>query len=1067
MDVTGLGELLARIAGEFRAKGRIYDIPEKAFRRAFELEAGSPGLEVMGGRASLPVGPAAGPHSQIAPNLVAAYLAGARVFELKTVQADDALDIAKPCIDALDEGHNTEWSTELSLTAAREEYLRGWIAIGLLASLFSSSPRSFFFNMSVGYTLEGIKSARMDSFIEGMRAPAETDFWKGAMRDLETFVESESFRSAFGSAPLPAARALISDFPSSPVHSATLSTMHGCPPDEIERIGSYLIEEKGFDTFVKLNPTLLGFDSARAVLDETGWKDIGIRRDNFERDLQFPDALGLISSLDAKAKARGRRFGIKLSNTLANANDGSFLPGGERYMSGRALFPLTVRLAARLAAALPEWGSRFSYCGGVWARNAGELIACGLGPLTVATDILKPGGYQRLLPAARAAVAALPSSPDRPDAAALARLADSALALPEYRSGWKAGKAHIAKSLPLYDCFAAPCIEACPVGQKVPEYIRLEAADSREEALALILADNPLPFITGTLCDHVCQEACCRNDYEGPVEIRAVKLACARAASITVAAVPRDPSFRGKVAVIGAGPAGLSCAHHLALAGAGVTVFDEALEPGGIPANVIPRFRIPRADVAADIERIRSLGADFRFGVRIESLESLEAQGYTDFFLCTGAPVPKELPLEGGAIPVVDALSFLSAASRLAAGAPPAEWPYGQPRHVVVAGGGNTAMDAVRVALRLPGIEEVRLSYRRSREEMPADREELESALEEGGKLMELSLPERSYYGPDGPRLALRIMELGERDASGRRSPRPTDRTQSVDCELLVAAVGEAPDISLLEAMGLSRGPKGTPFFDPATQASPRPRVYVGGDAAQGPASIISAVADGRRAAYAILRAAGMEPPASTYAPSAPDEGKLSVRGEIAESLPRASASFVSREAERCLRCDSACLRCVEVCPNRANFALPLPPGGIPAKPDRGFDQSIQILHVDALCNECGNCGTFCPFDGEPYRGKPTLFEDRAAMEARHDSAARVLNAGFCYVASGDDARAKGGAGRPGPGERPFLLVRATAGAEVQELSYADWAEDGAGGLMESLARAVFRDHPYLIGGLR
>ena len=217
--------------------------------------------------------------------------------------------------------------------------------------------------------------------------------------------------------------------------------MHGCPPDEIERIGSYLIEEKGFDSFVKLNPTLLGFDAARRILDETGWKDIEIRRDNFEHDLQFADALGLIATLDAKAKAMGRSFGIKLSNTLANANSSAFLPGDERYMSGRALFPLTVALAAKLAAALPDWDRASPTAAAPGPKNAGELVAAGLGPITIATDILKPGGYLRLLPAARAAVAALPSSPNRPDAAALARFADSALALPEYRAHWKSGKA--------------------------------------------------------------------------------------------------------------------------------------------------------------------------------------------------------------------------------------------------------------------------------------------------------------------------------------------------------------------------------------------------------------------------------------------------------------------------------------------------------------------------------------------------------------------------------------------------------------------------------------------------
>jgi putative selenate reductase len=1053
MNATGLGDLLARVAGEYRAKRSIYDIPEKAFRRAFELEAASPGLEMMGGRASLPVGPAAGPNSQIAPNLVAAYLSGSRVFELKTVQVKDALEIDKPCIDVLDEGYNTEWSTELSLTDAREEYLRGWVAIELLASLFSSSPRSFLFNMSVGYTLAGIQSPTMDEFIEGMRSPAETAFWKGAMRDLEAFVESQAFRAAFGGgdegrAKLDKARALLADFPSSPVHSVTLSTMHGCPPEEIERIGSYLIEDKGFDTFVKLNPTLLGFDKARAILDETGWKGIEIGCDNFERDLQFSDALGLVASLRAKARAKGRKFGLKLSNTLANANHGpsypggTALPGGERYMSGRALYPLTVALAADLAAALPTWDSRFSYCGGVWAANAGELIAAGLGPLTVATDILKPGGYLRLLPAARAAVAALPSSPNRPDAAALSRLAASALTAPEYRAGWKAGDARIAKKLPLNDCFAAPCIEACPVGQKAPEYIRLQAKGASDEALASILEDNPLPFVTGTLCNHACQEACCRNDYEGTVEIRAVKLVCAKAASLPAKAAPRNASFRGKVAVVGAGPAGLACAHYLALAGVPVTVFDGDEGPGGVPANVIPRFRLPFADLAADIERISSLGVEFhrgaRAGGRIESLAGLEAEGFTDFFVCTGAPTPKVMAIEGDAIPVVDALSFLAAASRLAAGGSVDDWPYGRPRHVVVAGGGDTAMDAVRVALRLPGTEEVLLSYRRSREEMPADKAELRSALEEGGRLMELSLPERAYLGPGGPRLILRAMELGERDASGRRAPRPTQRTEDVACEFIIAAVGETPDASLLASLGIPCGPKGIPVYDPATQATSRPGLYVGGDAAHGPSSIIAAEADGRRAAFAILRAAGIETQKSSNIPPAPDPDKLAARGEFASSLRSDSPFFAQREAERCLCCDSACLRCVEVCPNRSNFALP-----VTVHAGGGMEQPIQILHVDSLCNECGNCGTFCPFEGDPYRDKPTLFKNRSAMEASR-------NAGFCFATSS---------------AKPDLLKRDAVGAGIAALAYANWADAAEGAPMEALARAVFRDHRYLIGG--
>ncbi|MCE1196445.1 putative selenate reductase subunit YgfK, partial [bacterium] len=552
MKTTSLTSLLSRAAGEYRAKRSMFDIPEVLFREMFELEAESPGLAVMSGRASIPVGPAAGPHTQIAGNILAAYFAGARVFELKTVQQNDRLDIEKPCIDAMDEGHNVEWSTELTLEEARREYLNAWMAVNLFGCLMSRKPADFYFNLSVGYTLDGIKSEKVDAFIEGMRRPEATAYWARAMEELEAFVAGQAFSDAFGESAAEKARTVVAHMPVRPVHSVTLSTMHGCPPAEIEKIGRYLIEEKGFNAYIKLNPTLLGYDEARAILDRLGWDDIVLKRESFEHDLQFGNALALIASLDGAAQAKGRRFGIKLSNTLANANTGTALPGAERYMSGRALFPITVRLAAKLAEALPEPGMSLSYCGGVSALNAADLVSAGLGPLTVATDILKPGGYLRLAQIAREAVGALPMplSTGASDAGALRALAEAALERPEYRKGWKAGTVAIAKKLPLYDCFAAPCVEACPVGQKVPSYIaKLGGAGSgegaAESALAVILSDNPLAHITGVLCDHVCQERCSRLDYEGSVRIRDAKLTAARAASLPASPLPAQGAVPG------------------------------------------------------------------------------------------------------------------------------------------------------------------------------------------------------------------------------------------------------------------------------------------------------------------------------------------------------------------------------------------------------------------------------------------------------------------------------------------------------------------------------------------
>ncbi|TXT41732.1 MAG: putative selenate reductase, partial [Spirochaetes bacterium] len=569
--------------------------------------------------------------------------------------------------------------------------------------------------------------------------------------------------------------------PVRPVHSITLSTMHGCPPEEIVKIGRYLLEEKGFDTYIKLNPTLLGFDSVRSILDTLGWERIVLKRESFEHDLQMDAALGLIKELGEAAHARGRRFGIKMSNTLANANVDSRLPGADRYMSGRALFPITVRLASLLAKALPDFGSRFSYCGGVGALNAKDLIKAGVGPLTIATDILKPGGYLRMAQIAKDVADALPFAPDRADAEALETLAESALSRPEYREDWKGGTVSIPKKLPIFDCFAAPCIDACPVGQKVPAYVKAEGKSLHDQALATILADNPLAHITGVLCDHVCQEHCSRLDYEGSVKIRDVKHAAARSDRLEAKPLPPVASLpKGKTAVIGAGPAGLACAYYLAQAGQEVLVFDGAQGPGGVPANVIPSFRIERKEIESDVERIRNLGAGFEFGVKIDSLEKLKAQGFTSFFLGIGASSAKEAPLAGEGVRRLNALEFLAKFA--------VEGPYAFQghRHVIVMGGGNTACDAVRAAARIPGMETVHLSYRRRKQEMPADKEELANALKEGSGLLELSLPEALEPG----KARLRRMSLGPKDSSGRRSPLPLDETFDLPCDLIISAVG-------------------------------------------------------------------------------------------------------------------------------------------------------------------------------------------------------------------------------------------------------------------------------------
>lgn len=1055
MKQSSLGGILRRAAGEYKAKSSIFEIPSALFESMFETEAESPGLGVMSGRASIPVGPAAGPHTQIAPNILAAYLAGARVFELKTVQVKDRLELDKPCIDALDEGQNVEWSTELSLDEAHREYLNAWIVLHLFSFLWSRKPSDFFFNLSVGYNLEGIKSQRMDAFIEGMRRPEVHPYWAQALEELDLFIRSPEFVAAFGEAAAEKARHIAAHMPVRPVHSVTLSTMHGCPPEEIEKIGLYLIREKGFDSYIKLNPTLIGFDKARSILDALGWENIVLKRESFEHDLQMDQAIQLCNRLSEAAGAKGRRFGIKLSNTLANQNDGLRLPGSERYMSGRALGPLTLNLAASLSSALGDSAPRFSYCGGVSAFNAAKLIKAGLGPLTLVTDILKPGGYLRLTQIAKIAAEALPLplEQEERDPRALERLAEEVLSCPEYRRDWKKGHASIGKKLPLFDCYAAPCIEACPVGQKAPSYIEAMGRGKADQALATVLSDNPLPGITGTLCDHVCQEHCSRNDYEGPVLIRDVKKTVEAASNLGVQVL--DPVLKTHaVAVIGAGPAGLACAYHLALAGVRVKVFEAGPAPGGVPALIIPPFRIPRETIKRDIERIAALGVEFEFEARIESLDILKSQGYSLFFIATGAPREKTISLEGQGLKVMGALEFLKCFHT-------GDLDFmKRVKRVVVAGGGNTACDAVRAATRVEGVEQVLLSYRRTRREMPADLEELENALAEAEELnrrtkrdsperqatrkprqsgaptlLELSLPEGASPG----RLRLRKMRLGEKDASGRRAPLPTGESLDIPCDLLIAAIGESPDPALFKSMGIEFETDRSPAADSPRMKSALPDIYIGGDARMGPSSIIAAEADGRSAAKSMLAKLGMALPEADYQALAPDAASLLRRGEILFSLDPSSQSaggpdFAAREAERCLACDSACLRCVEVCPNRANVVIETP---------GPFRQWSQIVHLDRFCNECGNCGFFCPYEGEPYKDKATLFDTAEELEASN-------NPGFAFVADG----------------LPSLTLRTARGGRPFSLDYSAWngANSPPGSTaMVALARELYRNHSYLL----
>ena len=981
MRLIPFSQTLKWLMAEYREQDSIFGIHRTHFFKKQTEQT----FTVLKETCDTVLGPAAGPHTQMTQNLVAAYLVGGRFLELKTVQKLDALEFDKPCIDAGDEGYNTEWSTELHLEEAFDEYLKAWMILHVIERLFDfsiSGDRSFMFNMSIGYDLEGIKTPRMDAFINGMIDASEHPLFQQYLKELEELLRNPELLkdTEFEGKDLSAIPSQISP---NIVNSVTLSTMHGCPPEDIEAICSYLLSEKKLNTFVKLNPTLLGYPKVREILDSLGFRYLQLSEEAFSHDLQYQDAVPMLKRLVQKAKENKREFGIKLSNTLGSVNTLHVLPGDEMYMSGRALFPLTINVAALLSEEF-DGMIPISYSGGISQFNVQEVFDVGIKPITLATDLLKPGGYVRMKEMAQVLESAENAGNGRIDVVKLKKLASRTLRDEKYQKLWRGtDKAAIDKTLPLFDCYAAPCTLRCPIHQDVPEYIRLASEERYDEALELIYTKNPLPHITGYICDHQCMSTCTRLDYDGAVRIRDMKLLAANQGwEKYMQRYQQKVTTNGiKAAVIGAGPAGLATSYFLAQAGFEVTVLERAQSAGGVVTNILPPFRIPAEAIYQDIDFIREHGVEFRFGVSENfSIPKLKEQGFQYIFVGIGAQLSGDMKLEGDSTNVRHALDFLREFKTT-----PEKIRLG--RSVAVVGGGNTAMDSARAATRIPGVEDVTILYRRTKEQMPADMEEFDNATAEGVKFMPLVLPER--FSPAGV-LTCRKMTLGEPDASGRRRPEPSNEAIKIPVDALITAIGEKVDVKLLQSGGLELGNDGWLAVNKDTLETSVPGVFVGGDTFRGPSTVVESMADARTAAESIIRKEFPE----WQGFDAKDELKTTDKADripgiiarkaavTAEHPETIDAAFGKLEGSRCLECHVICNKCVDVCPNRANVPIQIGNGRL--------QDAYQILHLDPLCNECGNCGTFCPYEGNPYKDKMTLF-------TRMDDFENSENNGFIF----------------------------------------------------------------------
>ncbi|MCD6092195.1 MAG: FAD-dependent oxidoreductase, partial [Bacteroidales bacterium] len=674
-----LFNLLKRILTELESSDEILGLSKHLFVNPNNYK----NLQILrfGNVLSTPYGVAAGPHTQLAQNIISSWLFGARYIELKTIQTLDEVAVSKPCIDMQDEGYNCEWSQELKIHQSFDEYLNAWIIIHLLNHKlgWGKTPETIF-NMSVGYDLQGIMQENVQWFFEKMKdCRSELETKKDQIRTLYPEIDSITI-------------------PSQISNNITLSTMHGCPANEIEDIARYLIEEKKLHTIVKLNPTLLGAKTLRGILkDKMSWP-VHVPDLAFEHDLKYTEALSIIKNLEKSAQKTGVHFGLKLTNTLEVENQKTIFDPKEKmmYLSGRALHPISIQVVDRLQT---EFEGRLdvSFSAGIDAFNIADVLDCGIQPITVSSDLLKPGGYSRMAQYAENIQTYLTNTKQ----SEISKISKENRGihldkLHEYAKNVLENKAYAyqlfeqkniktERQLNTFDCVAAPCVDTCPTSQNIPEYLHYAAQGDFQKSFDVILRNNAFPQTLGLVCEHTCQSKCTRINYDQPLQIREIKNFVSQQGNDESLSIPKPNGL--KIAIIGAGPAGLSAAYFLALEGFNVEIFEKENAAGGLVHKAIPSFRMPNNALYEDIARIERLGVEIHYNTPVNQsfFNQLKAD-YNYVYLAIGAQHMKTLNISGSDVEIVlDSLDFLAdfkENKKLDLG-----------ENILIIGGGNTAMD--------------------------------------------------------------------------------------------------------------------------------------------------------------------------------------------------------------------------------------------------------------------------------------------------------------------------------------------------------------------------------------
>lgn len=374
-------KLIVRMFRELDKKQSIFDLPTKKFFLGNANKDFS--VKFHGKTASSPIGPASGPHTQLAQNIVLSWLGGSRIMELKTVQINDELKIPRPCIDMQNVGYNIEWSQELKVQESLEEYVKASMLIEMIAASKKIKLIPGFdkviFDTSLGYDFAGISSPKIQNFVRNMQDA--TTIIENFRKEIPE--EFKQFRSL--------------NFNTKLSNTLTLSTFHGCPPQEIEKIVDFLLKKNNLNCIIKLNPVLLGKKETRTLFNDVlGYKNIHLPDHAFDNDTQWDQAVDMVGRLQETAKSLKLSFGIKFCNTLIVENHRDFFPKSEKlmYLSGPPLHVLAINLVSKWRKAFGA-KAKISFSAGIDRLNFPDAVALGLTPITVCSDWLKTGGYQK------------------------------------------------------------------------------------------------------------------------------------------------------------------------------------------------------------------------------------------------------------------------------------------------------------------------------------------------------------------------------------------------------------------------------------------------------------------------------------------------------------------------------------------------------------------------------------------------------------------------------------------------------------------------------------------------